>query len=174
MATAPLPVQYEKLFKVVEDLAPEAGTINNTNSWAHVHPVHNAAACVELLEHHLGAKGLSVGQTRLFRQKWAAAVEQHVLNSVDTCLGRTGDGLQCEELVPVNEISGVCAAHKGQILLKELEVEFGVAHEAPCLVCHHNFDKAVAVSCLMCFQKVHAEGCWDELFKKAGMNTPTV
>ena len=92
MATAPLPVHYEKSLKVVEDLAPEAGTVNATKSWIRVHPTHHTAS-VELLKHHLGAKGLSVGQTLIFRLRWAVRVQKHVLDSVDTCLGRTCDGL---------------------------------------------------------------------------------
>ena len=79
---------------------------------------------------------------------------------------------QCRDVVPYDESSGVCARHKDQILLVEMEAESGAAHEAGCLVCHQDFDNEASVACLMCFQRVQSEGCWDALYKQAGQKTP--
>jgi hypothetical protein len=174
MAEAPLPAGYEGLLHEVETQAeavPEDGTINSKNSWILKHPAL-VAACVALLRHHIKARALTAGQVKMFRRRWAAAVEMLILNPVNTCLGRTSEGLQCREVVQDSESSGVCARHKDQVLLVELEAVTGAAHEAPCMVCHQDFDNESAVACVICFQQVHSEGCWDELFKQANQKTP--
>jgi hypothetical protein len=115
---------------------------------------------------------LGAGQKKMLRRRWGEAVGMQVLNPVNTCLGRSSEGLQCREVVPDVESSGVCAGHKDQVLLVEMEAEFGAAHEAGCLVCYQDFDNEASVACVMCYQRVHAEDCWDALFKQAGLKTP--
>ena len=174
MAEAPLPAGYEGLLTEVEtqaEAAPDDGTINSKNSWILKYPPL-IAACAALLRHHLKARALTAGQAKMFRRRWAAAVEMLILNPVNTCLGRTSEGLQCRAVVPDDESSGVCARHKDQILMVEMETVSGAAHEAGCLVCHQDFDNEASVACLMCFQRVHSEGCWDALFKQASQKTP--
>ena len=132
MAEAPLPAGYEGLITEVETQAeavPEDGTINSKSSWILKYPPLIAAA-VALLRHHLKARALSAGQTKTLRRRWGEAVGMQILNPVNTCLGRTSEGLQCREVVPDVESSGVCARHKDQVLLVEMEAEFGAAHEA--------------------------------------------
>jgi hypothetical protein len=174
MAEAPLPVGYEVLLVELEAQAeaiPADGTINSQSSWILRHPPFVAAA-VALLRHHLKARVLGAGQKKMLRRRWGEAVGMQVLNPVNTCLGRSSEGLQCREVVPDVESSGVCAGHKDQVLLVEMEAEFGAAHEAGCLVCYQDFDNEASVACVMCYQRVHAEDCWDALFKQAGLKTP--
>ena len=111
------------------------------------------------------------GQTKAFYTRWTDGVLKQILDPTDTCLGRTGEGLQCNERVPAGESSGLCFGHKGQTLLEESELEAGCAHEAPCQVCHQHFEDDDAVACVMCCQKTHS-GCWDPLFKGARLETP--
>ena len=85
-------------------------------------------------------------------------VLKHILDPIDTCLGRTGEGLQCDEHVPVGESSGLCLGHISQTLLEqESELEEGCAHEALCQVCYQNFEDADAVACLICAFRKHTE-----------------
>ena len=91
MAEAPLPANYERLFTVVETQArsiPEAGTINSKSSWV-LNPPEHHAACVALLEYHVDARALTAWQAKTYRRRWASAVDLHVLNAVNTCLGIT-------------------------------------------------------------------------------------
>ena len=123
--SASLPDQYEKPVRELEELVPdEDGTLNTTNSWVPALPAHHKAA-VEVLKHHLGATRLSAGQSKVFSSRWAEAVQKQGLDPIDSCLGRTGDGLQCSEKVLEGEISGLCGAHKDQTLLVELERDAG-------------------------------------------------
>ena len=63
--------------------------------------------------------------------------------------------------------------HRHRDLLAEAALEEGCAHEAPChQVCDQNFDDDDAAACVMCFRKIHRVGCWDALFKGAGLETP--
>ena len=132
--------------------------------------LHTAA--VALLTYHLAAPHLRRGQSKAFHARWTEGVLKHILDPTDTCLGRTGEGLQCNEHVPEGEISGLCLGHRHVTLLEESELEEGCAHEALCQVCYQNFEDDDAVACLMCFQKIHRVGCWDALFKGVGLETP--
>ena len=148
--SAMLPAQYEKLVRELEALVLDEGTLNTNNSWVPALPAQHTAA-VALLKHHLGAARLSSGQSKIFHARWTEAVHKQILDPIDTCLGRTDDGLQCGEQVPDGEISGLCGVHKDQTLLEELERDTGCAHEAPCQVRHQRFENSDAASCLMCF-----------------------
>ena len=122
---------------------------------------------------HIGedAEKLTRAQTKVFRSRWAMAVQRCTVSAVDTCSGRLPDGTQCEDAVQ-GENSGVCEAHKNQTMLAELEAEQGPAHEAPCQMCLKGFDGDGGVACVVCFQGIHAEGCWEEVYKSAGLKTP--
>ena len=72
--SAILPDQYEKLVRELEELVPDEGTLNTKNCWVPALPAHHTAV-VAVLKHHLGAARLSAGQSKIFRSRWAEAVQ---------------------------------------------------------------------------------------------------
>jgi hypothetical protein len=167
----PLPGQYEVLVSGLVANAPEGDeTVNKQSSWVAWLEGHKKAA-VACLRYHVGADDLTTAQSNVFKVKWSETVSDHILDPIDTCLGRTPTGLQCSKKAITS--SGLCSLHKGQTLLGEMEQDAGCANEAPCQVCHNRFDEEDAVQCAMCSQGVHGD-CWNGLYTGFKLEPPNM
>ena len=103
-----LPAPYEEHVSKLEEEVPEGeSTLNVMNSWISPYGEHRKAA-VLCLKHYLGAPELNPAQAKVFKARWAEAVSGHVEDPIDTCLGKTPEGLQCSKKARVQAAG--CAA----------------------------------------------------------------